>query len=286
VKDGLYSLAPLLLAPIAVYVACWTGWFLSDGIHAYNHDAFTQPNQSWLAHDLAVLHGWWDYQKQIAHFSATLDAGHPYRSRPWGWLLMTRPIAYFFQGSPQIPPSACGLGKTGSCAQEIIAIGNPAIWWASIVALLACAWQWLGRRDWRGLAVLLPFLVGYVPWCILDIRAVPNSGGLHRTMFFYYMVPEIPFIVLSVTFAVGLMLGRRRSREGRLPSVRRRTTGLVAATAYLGLVVGVFAYFYPVLSAKIVTDTAYRDRLWFDQCSNASPTYNKGQTQENSPCWF
>ena len=92
----------------------------------------------------AVLRGWWHYQSEIANFSKNLTSGHPYRSRPWGWLLMTRPIAYFYNGSFTNPQAACGAA---TCSQEVLAIGNPAIWWASIGAFIACFWRWLGRGE-------------------------------------------------------------------------------------------------------------------------------------------
>jgi len=274
-RDTSFSLVPLVALPAVVYVASWTGWFLAGPEYAFNYNAYVRSGQSWLAHDWAVFHGWLDYQKQIWVFSKDLTSGHPYRSRPWGWLLMTRPIAYFYNGDYK--PSACGAS---SCSQEVLAIDNPAIWWPSIAALIACVWQWLGRRDWRGLAIVLPFLAGYLPWAYLDIHAVPGSGGLHRTMFFYYMVPEVPFMVLAVTFGVGLILGKRAAERARPMSSARRTAGLVGAGSYLALVAAMFIYFYPVLAAKVIPYSAYRDRVWFFQCSN------KVKTQENGPCWF
>ena len=41
------------------------------------------------------------------------------------------------------------------------------------------------RRDWRGWAVLVAFLAGWVTWF-----SVPG-----RTMFLFYMTPLVPFLV-------------------------------------------------------------------------------------------
>src|SRR3954453_8080938 len=36
-RDGLASVLPFLVVPVVVYVASWSGWFASDGAHAYGH---------------------------------------------------------------------------------------------------------------------------------------------------------------------------------------------------------------------------------------------------------
>lgn len=272
-KDATFSLLPLVVVPAAVYVLSWLGWFLAGPAYAYDYN-FAVHGQSGLSYAWAVVRSWWHYQDQMWQFSKTLDSGHPYRSRPWGWLLLSRPIAYFYNGTFPNNQAACGAT---TCSQEIIAIGNPAIWWVSIGAFVAAGWRWLGRRDWRGLAVLLPFLAGYLPWCYFDLAPVAGST-LHRTMFFYYMVPEVPFMVLAVTLALGLVLGVRRGPARGWS--RGRTLRVAGVGAYLALVVALFAYFYPVLAAEPIPYSSYTDRLWFEQCSN------KVQTQENGPCWF
>lgn len=275
-SDGFFSLLPLVVAPAVVYLLCWLGWFLAGPRYAdfYNFAIPAGQHPGGLTYAWDVMKGWWHYQGQIEYFDSHLHAGHPYRSRPWGWLLMTRPILYYYNGKFSNNFASCGAN---TCSQEMIALGNPALWWFSIAALIACAWRWLGRRDWRGLAVLLPFVAGYLPWSYLDIEPIAGTNGAHRTMFFFYMVPEVPFMVLAVTLAVGLMLGHRARRP---LSSRRRVGGMVSAAGYLGLVIALFAYFFPALSAEVISYNGYRARIWFDQCSNSN------HTQENGPCWF
>lgn len=270
-QDATYSLLPLVVVPALVYTASWSGWFLSDGAHAWDHDWAVRRGQGTFAHGWAVFRGWLHYQSEIWDFSKQLSSGHPYLDRPWGWLLLTRPIAYFYNGNFPNPQAACGAS---TCSQEVMAIGNPAIWWVSIAAFLACLWRWLGRGDWRGLAIVLPFLAGYLPWVWFDLHGASNGG--RRVMFFYYMVPNLPFLVLAVTFGVGLVLGIR----GRPRTPLRRYGGLAVATGYLGIVIGMFAFFYPILSAQVISYDGYRERIWFNQCGE------KSQTQENGPCWF
>ena len=270
-------LAVFLLVPAAVYIASWTGWFLSNGTYAYDHDLYVHSGQSWLSHDWAVLHGWWHYNRsEIWHYDATLHASHPYLSRPWGWLLLARPVAYYYQ-----TPGGCGAS---SCATEVLGIGNPALWWATIPALVALIWVWISRRDWRAAGVVTVFAFGYLPWVIQELLVVHTTpactpaGDCHRTMFLFYMLPNVPFMVLAVTMAVGLVLGHRGQSE------IRRASGVTVAAGYLSMVVILFYFFYPILAARNIPQSQWHRRIWFTHSCDASADRN--QHHEDSPCWI
>jgi dolichyl-phosphate-mannose--protein O-mannosyl transferase len=270
------SLALFLLVPALVYVGSWTGWFLSNGHYAYDHDRFTRPGQSWLGHDWSVLRGWWQYQKEIWNYDKTLHASHPYLSRPWGWLLLERPVAYYYQ-----TPGGCGAT---SCATEILGVGNPALWWGAIPALVATIWVWISRRDWRAAGVITTFAFGYLPWVVQELFKVHTdpactpAGDCHRTMFLFYMLPNVPFMALAVTMAIGLALGHRGHTE------IRRAAGATAASAYLALVVILFYFFYPVLAARNIPQSQWHRRIWFTHSCDASA--HRNEHHEDAPCWI
>jgi dolichyl-phosphate-mannose--protein O-mannosyl transferase len=245
-----------------VYVASWTGWFLSNGQYAYNHDRFTHAGQSWLGHDWSVFRGWLDYQRGIWHYSNTLtwdQNPHPYLSRPWGWMLLARPVAYFYA-----TPKNCG---SSACSQEVLAVGNPALWWAAIVALLAAGWTWIARRDWRGGAIVAMFAAGYLPWFREDAH--------HRVMFLFYMLPDVPFMAFAVAMALGLLAGRRTASDSR------RGLGLGVAAVYLVAVAVALAFLYPVLSGQPTTYDKWHERILFRHCALHPDTHH-----ENAPCWI
>ncbi|MDQ1699362.1 MAG: dolichyl-phosphate-mannose-protein mannosyltransferase, partial [Frankiaceae bacterium] len=205
--DGFVALVPFVVLPVIVYVASWTGWFVSDGVHAYDHDKYVHAGQSWITHGFAVLHGWWAYHQEMWSFHRNLAAAHPYLSNPWGWLLLARPVSYYYQ-----TPKGCGAA---SCSQEVLGIGTPLIWWLSIPALLAVAWRMLGRFDWRAAAIMVSFLFGYVIWIFEETQVVPNchpADNCHRTMFLFYLLPDVPFMVLALTMAIGMLLATRAVR--------------------------------------------------------------------------
>ena len=60
-----------------------------------------------------------------------------------------------------------------------------------------CSSMWLLRRDWRAGAVLAGLAGGYLPWFQYQ----------HRTIFTFYTVAFSPWIVLTVTFVIGMALG-------------------------------------------------------------------------------
>jgi dolichyl-phosphate-mannose--protein O-mannosyl transferase len=261
--------APMLLfflvVPAAVYVASWTGWFMSNAHYAYDHDRYVHPGQSWISHDWAVLRGWGYYQHEIWHYANQLtwdNNPHPYLSRPYGWLLLARPVAYYYQS----PPTGCGAS---ACSQEVLGIGNPAIWWASIPALLAVGWSWLSRRDWRAAAILLMFLFGYLPWFHEDMK--------HRVMFLFYMLPNVPFMVLAVTMLIGMALAKWSTASIR-GWITASTVGI-----YLATVVVLFGFFYPLLSARNISTEDWNKRIWFKTCQ-VKPDLN--EHHENAPCWI
>jgi dolichyl-phosphate-mannose-protein mannosyltransferase len=271
-RDGPVLVASFVALAVAVYVVSWTGWFVSDAAHAYDHDLYVRHGQSWFTHDRAVLGGWLRYHWEIYRFHTTLAAAHPYLSNPLGWLLLARPVAYYYA-----TPHTCGAA---SCSQEVLGIGTPAIWWLSIPALVVVTWRMLIKRDWRAAAIIVVFATGYLTWIFDAVQTVPNchpSSDCHRTMFLFYLLPDVPFMVLALTMCIGLVIGRRTA------GMTRRVIGAGTVAIYLSGVIWNFGYLYPVLAAKTITYSQWQDRMWLDVC-DSSP--KRDQHHESAPCWI
>jgi len=242
-RFGRGALAWLVLSmvavPIATYVASWSGWFASsigwDRNYAVQHGVKVPV--------ISALYSLWAYHREMWHFHITLHAHHPYQSQPWTWLVMSRPVAFFYT-SPSAGHNGC---QVAHCSQAILAIGTPTIWWASIAALTVLAVWWLVHRDWRAGAVLLGVAVGWLPWF-----AFPD-----RTKFFFYALSFEPFLILAITMCLGLILGSTRA------SPLRRGAGAAIAGGYLLVVVLNFFYLYPVLAAKVIPYSSWHARMWF-----------------------
>lgn len=230
--------------PLLVYLATWSGWFTTSSGYDRHWAALHHVNIP-VVSDLVSL---FEYHLAMLHFNTTLTTHHPYQSKPWTWLMMSRPVSYFWvctTPSGHICPP--GTVPPGSTAQEVLALGTPVLWWASIPALLACLGWWLTRRDWRAGAVLVGVAAGWLPW----------FAFADRTQFSFYAVAFVPYLVLAITLCLGLLLGAARA------SAARRALGASLAGAYLLGVLLDFAYMYPVMAAKIIPYSAWLSRMWY-----------------------
>jgi len=240
-RDAWPAFASLVLVSLVVYVASWTGWFLSDAQHAYNRDwAQDHPGPWFVPSALVSL---WHYHVDSWQFHTNLTDFHPYRSNPWGWLVLARPVSYFYRG-PKLGEDGCHVDQ---CSQAVVALGTPAIWWAACFALPVLVYLWAGRRDWRAGAILAGVAAGYLPWFPFAFR----------TIFSFYAVAFVPFLVLAVTMCLGLVIG------GEDASQRRRQWGVAAAGAYVLLAIANFAYLLPVISAQVIPYVDWAHRMWW-----------------------
>jgi dolichyl-phosphate-mannose-protein mannosyltransferase len=237
-RDAGGRVVTFAVVPLLTYLATWTGWLTTssgyDRQWAAQHGIHTPV--------IAPLMSLLEYHKAMLAFNTGLTTHHPYESKPWTWLLISRPVSYFWCPSTGTH-SVCSGGR----AQEVLAIGTPAIWWTSVITLLFCLGWWLARRDWRAGAVLLGVAAGWLPWFLFS----------DRTQFYFYAVSFVPFLVLSITLCLGLVIGPARA------SALRRTTGAAVAGAYLLAVLLDFVYLYPILSAQVIPYSQWLARMWY-----------------------
>lgn len=232
----------LAVIALVVYVASWSGWLLTDG--GYDRQwALTTPATGLWVHVPDALRSLWHYHAEMLSFNENLTTPHTYQSNPWGWPLQARPTSYYFQ-SPTLGQSGCTVDK---CASEVVALGNPIIWWAGVLALLHQLWCWVARRDWRAGAVVTGFLAGWLPWLFFQ----------HRTIFTFYVVAYLPFLMLAVAMTLGAVLGPVTV------SANRRTIGAAAVgVLLLGALVAAW-WFYPIWTAQVIPYSQWEMRMWF-----------------------
>ncbi len=213
----------LVVAPVVVYVASYAGRVPGSVLVPPWQDG------SWLA---AVL----DHQRAMLRFHTGLSGHHPYESPPWSWLLLKRPVAYYFD-------------VFDGRYQEVLAVGNPLVWWASLVALVAIALRAVRRRAGvtAEVVALAGFAVTLLPWVVL-------RGDRSQT-FLFYLLPTLPFMCL------GLALG--------LHALGRSLAARAAVAAFLLVAGASFAFFYPVLAALPLPPGQWEMRMLFDDCDAA-----------------
>ena len=208
----------------AIYIISWFGWFSSS--LGWDRESKSNPLSSLIY-----------YHKEMLGFHTGLTEKHSYQANPWSWLVMGRPTSFFYES-----PKGCG---TKNCAQEVLAIGTPILWWLgaiAIVFLIGVNLHNLAMREFD-LASLIPFLgilAGYLPWFFFQ----------KRTVFTFYAVVFAPFLILAIVLLAKLAY----EYDEKLKYV---ITIVVIAIALN------FLYFYPVFTGAITTYDAWYARMWW-----------------------
>jgi dolichyl-phosphate-mannose--protein O-mannosyl transferase len=222
------SLVLLGVVPILVYLASYIGRMPGELIGPP-----WEPGTVWR--------GIWEHQADMLGFHTTLAGSHPYESPPWSWLLLKRPVAFFFE-------------PDGAAYREILSMGNPFTWWAGAAGLLGVGVAWLrsGASIWRPEPVLLAAaLAAYLPWLILS--------GDRSQVFIWYLLPSIPFLYA----ALGLVAA----------AAWRTLAGRVLGGAFAVAVLASFAFFFPILTALPLAPDDWRSRMWLTECDRrGAPT--------------
>ncbi|GGT34568.1 dolichyl-phosphate-mannose--protein mannosyltransferase [Streptomyces purpureus] len=246
-RDLVPAFVSVVPVAVATYIASWTGWIASD--KGYFRDWAERPGGGggtwgWLPDWLRSL---WHYETEVYKFHVNLTSGHTYESNPWSWIVLGRPVSYFYE-DPAPGRDGCPVDATEKCAREVLAIGTPLLWWAACFALCYVLWRWFFRRDWRAGAIACGVAAGWLPWFFYE----------ERTIFLFYAVVFVPFLCLAVSMLIGAIVGPPGSDE------RRRTVGAVGAGVLVLLIVWNFIYFWPLYTGEAIPMDAWRSRMWLD----------------------
>jgi dolichyl-phosphate-mannose--protein O-mannosyl transferase len=239
-KDAGWAFLSLVPVAIGTYLLSWTGWFVTGKGYDRQWANGLGGTWSWIP---APLRSLWHYESQVYTFNVNLTTPHTYQSNPWSWLVLGRPVSYFYE-SPKYGQQGCTA--TAGCSREVLAIGTPLLWWAACFALVYMLYRWAFRRDWRAGAILCGVAAGYLPWFMYQ----------QRTIFLFYAVVFVPFLCLAVAMMLGAILGPRGASE------RRRMWGAVGASTLVLLIVWNFIYFFPLYTGRTIPTSSWRDRMW------------------------
>ncbi|MEJ8280353.1 dolichyl-phosphate-mannose--protein mannosyltransferase [Pseudonocardia spirodelae] len=243
VRDLAPALWALALVPVLTYVGSWWAWFGSEtGVdrHQVGREIGTGGAFAWVPDALRSL---WYYHGRVLAFHENLttqSAGaHPWESKPWTWPMGLRPMLYRYADD------ATGCGQA-DCVSAVMLIGTPALWWPAIPVLAWGLWRAVTRLDWRWTAVLVGYGAGFLPWFL----------NLDRQMYFFYMMPVVPFLVLGVVLVMGQLLGHSRM------DARRRRAGLLVVAGWVALIGVNFVWLWPILVGDPITAAHWQAELW------------------------
>jgi dolichyl-phosphate-mannose--protein O-mannosyl transferase len=247
-EERLSVAAAFLIVPAVIYVLSYAGPVHTSYAGNVEGRVVTSPlsEGSWFK-QLARR------QVRMVRFHRTLVGEHYYASPGWSWPLLKRPLAFFAE-------------TRGDRYREILATGNPLVWWPALAALGYAAFGLARRRDVsepHGL-IVVAFAVNYLPWIYLS--------RLRHLGFIYYLVPTIP----SMCLALALMARRAQSS----------TRGKIIIGASVAAAVASFGVFYPVLAGVPLSRDLWNVYMLFRDCQGITEPGVHGGQPPDGWCWI
>ncbi|MEP0918262.1 phospholipid carrier-dependent glycosyltransferase [Leptolyngbya sp. DQ-M1] len=207
-----------------------------------------------------------EVQRQILSYHQRVGSGmniHPYCSTWYSWILMLRPVAYFYQvaNSPTAPipnGSSALILQPGRVVYDVHAIGNPALWWFSSVAIVFLIWILV--EHWH----ILPTLVtaqapklGYLPpqelWIVLFLMTGYVANLLpwmpvSRCVFLYHYMGSSIYAAMGLAWLIDRWLRKRESRALGI--------GVIMLCAIA------FVFWMPIYLGLPLSQSEYEMRMW------------------------
>ncbi len=239
-KDAPPAALTILPMVALTYLVSWTGWFRDSSGGWGRTWAQQHPAEGVASVIPDAVRSLWHYHQEMWNFHVGLRSHHDYAANPWSWLVMGRPTSFYW--NDQV--TGCGAER---CTSAITSIGTITVWWGAVAALVILLFQWALRRDWRAGAILAGLAAGYVPWFQYQ----------DRTIYTFYAVAFVPWVVLAVTYVLGLVLGPPDA------SPRRVAWGRALAGSYVLLTVLLFIFWWPILTAQVIPFEQWQWRMWF-----------------------
>jgi len=263
VQDGVPAFFQLVGVALVVYVVSWTGWL----VHAEEYEAHlsetqyttfeggsrwptaSEPDAEGLGEVVQSLRSLWYYHQDVYTFHTHFlsDSTHPYQSGPLEWLVIGRPVGVSTTLDVQPGAQGCEAPEGSTCMRQVILLGNPVVWWAGCVAMLVSLVTWVAARDWRHGVAVVGLAATWLPWFAYDDRPV----------YYFYAIACLPFLVLSLTLSLGMVMGRDPAPG------RRRTVGVALAGTVVVAAAVAFAWFWPIWTDQLVTRDEWASRMWF-----------------------
>ncbi|MDJ0578895.1 phospholipid carrier-dependent glycosyltransferase [Crocosphaera sp.] len=158
------------LVPVFTYAILWLPYLLLNSEYSF-----------WEIHQKI-----WSFHQSIGNSSDV----HPYCSKWYSWLIMARPIAYFYQ--TKNTPS-------GTIIHDVHAMGNPILWWlatGAIIILSLFILIILVKQTYNSYFAFLSFiLINYfanlLPWMLVS-----------RCTFLYHYMSAYSFSLLAISLII------------------------------------------------------------------------------------
>lgn len=215
VKIGILCVFAFIVLPISIYMATFIpNMTVTDGT------AYTFK-------DILSL------QESMYSYHSGLDATHSYQSAWYTWPVIGRPL--YMYASSDNPEGIRGT---------IVTMGNPAVWWGGVVAVIMSIAIAFRKKDRRMVPVFIAIASLYLPWVFVS-----------RCTFIYHYFPVLPFVILCSAYALNYV--KNNIKHGKYFII-----------AYFAVTAILFVIFYPVLTGIPVENSYIMNfTRWFPSWS-------------------
>lgn len=242
IRQGPVAFVLLVPAALVVYLATWTGWIATEG--GYDREsAYTRPATGFWSWVPLALQSLWTYHERIYGSMTSMTSSHPYASPAWQWPLLIRPTSMLADSTPN---GENGCASASGCIEILYSMPNPIVWWASVIAAAWLIYRFARDRQWQHAIVLMGIGVAWVPWMLYP----------ERTIFQFYTILMLPFLLLALTYGLQALAGTPRDDNAR------RTAGQRAVIVFLVVVVLIAAFWYPLWAGLQVPMEFYWLHNW------------------------
>ena len=218
----LFCLVFFVMIPVAIYYFSYYWHLRGEGLNSF-----------WGMFDIDRVKRVLEIQSNIFGYHSGLGGDTHYFRSPWyQWPIIWWPM-WYYSGSAYMPE---GMISSISC------MGNPAVWWFGLVAIIFVLVRmcWMRRAPKRYVMVIISFASQFLPWVLVP-----------RSTFIYHYFASVPFIIIASV----LMLNHIRARSDKAFKV----TSTMLLTAALVL----FIMFYPLESGMPVARSYAQCLRWF-----------------------
>ncbi len=151
---------------------------------------------------------------------------HPYQSEWWMWPILLKPVFMHFE-------------DLGSEYTYIYALGNPFIWWTGCLFFVLGVVQVIRKEAPALIFAVVSVFAYWLPWALSP----------RKISFLYHFLPALLFILIISAYYLDSLW--RKSQYGKFIVI-----------IYMLIAVGVFFYFYPILSAVPIAPESYDSYIW------------------------
>ena len=157
-------------------------------------------------------------------FHLGLKGDHDFASRWYDWLYLRQPITYYQSKLPE------------NYYASIVLLGNPAIWWSSIVAFgYSLYTMFYGSNKEYLFLPFITFSVYYFGWSVIG-----------REQFLFYVLPVAPFLFVLLA---NLLFDLYKKKA-------------VIFFGWVMLALAMFFFFYPLWSGRPISEKYFHATQW------------------------